>query len=205
MQPTLAFKFTHVETTMHTNTQNNAPRRFLFLLASSRADGNTEQLARYAAQSLPDETEQVWLRLPDLDMPEFEDKRHSGDGKYLAPEGKMAQLLHETLSATDIVFVTPLYWYSLPTPAKKYLDHWSGWMRVPELNFLERMAGRNMWNVTVTADEDQSFAQPLIEALRLCANYAEMPWRGALIGYGNRPGEVMQHEKSVHLAREFFV
>ena len=78
-------------------------------------------------------------------------------------------------------------------------------MRVPELNFLERMAGRNMWNVTVTADEDQNFTQPLIEALRLNANYAVMPWRGALIGYSNRPGEVMQHEKSLRSAREFFV
>lgn len=190
---------------MNTNTQNKSTRRFLFLLASSRENGNTEQLARAAAQSLPDEVEQVWLRLADLEMPEFEDKRHSGDGTYSAPEGKMAQLLHETLAATDIVFVTPLYWYSLPTAAKKYLDHWSGWMRIPELNFFERMAGRNMWNVTVTADEDQSFAQPLIEALRHSANYAEMPWRGALIGYGNRPGEVMQHEKSVHSAREFIV
>ena len=190
---------------MHTNTSSSPTRRFLFLLASSRENGNTEQLARLAAQSLPDEVRQVWLRLTDLAMPEFEDKRHSGDGKYAAPDGKMAQLLHETMAATDIVFVTPLYWYSLPTPAKKYLDHWSGWMRVPELNFLEHMAGRNMWNVTVMADEDQSYAQPLIDTLRLSANYAKMPWRGALIGYGNRPGEVMQHEKSLRSARDFFV
>jgi multimeric flavodoxin WrbA len=193
-----------MQTNTHTSTQNGTARRFLFLLASSREKGNTEQLARYAAQSLPDGTEQVWLRLSDLDMPEFEDKRHSGDGKYLAPEGKMAQLLHETLNATDIVFVTPLYWYSLPTSAKHYLDHWSGWMRIPELNFLERMAGRNMWNVTVMADEDHTFAQPMIESLRLSSNYAKMPWRGALIGYGNRPDEVMQHEKSLRSARDFF-
>lgn len=193
-----------MQTNTNTTTQIEIKRRFLFLLASSRANGNSEQLARFAAQSLPADAEQVWLHLADLKMPDFADQRHHGDGSYPAPEGKMAQLLDQTLAATDIVFVTPLYWFSLPTAAKHYLDHWSGWMRVPGLDFLKRMAGRNMWNVTVSADEDQSFAQPLIDTLRYSAAYAAMPWRGALVGYGNRPGEVMQDEKSLRSAQTFF-
>lgn len=180
-------------------------RRFLFLLASARINGNSEQLARYAAQYLPSESEQVWLRLSEFEMSQFKDKRHINDGRYAAPEGAMAGLLEATLTATDIVFVTPLYWYSLPASAKQYLDHWSGWMRVPELNFLARMAGKSLWNITVSSDLDQSYAQPLIDTLRHSAAYAEMQWRGALVGYGNRPGDVMQHEASLVAARVYFL
>lgn len=189
-----------------TNTQTQfQSRRFLFLLASSRAHGNTEQLARYAAQFLPVEIEQEWINLHDYDMPDFVDQRHTDDGKYPAPQGAMRELLDATLAATDLVFVTPLYWYSLPAAAKKYLDHWSGWMRVPGVDFKEKMRGRRLWNITVTADEDQTYAQALVESLRLTAGYMEMPWSGSLIGYGNRPGDVMQDVGALQRAANYFV
>lgn len=180
-------------------------RRFLFLLASSRANGNTEQLARYAAQYLPVEFEQKWINLHDYSMPVFLDQRHQGDGTYAAPQGKMRELLDATLNATDLVFVTPLYWYNMPAAAKQYLDHWSGWMRVPGYDFKEKMRGRRLWNVTVTADEDQSYAQALVDSLRLTAGYMDMPWNGSLIGYGNRPGEVMQDVRALERAVNYFV
>lgn len=65
---------------MHTTSNTVAPlptqRRFLFLLASAREQGNTEQLARHAARCLPPGAQQVWLRLTDLAVPEFHDQRH---------------------------------------------------------------------------------------------------------------------------------
>jgi multimeric flavodoxin WrbA len=184
-------------------TQPVDARRFLFLLTSSRENGNTEQLARYASTFLPEGAEQVWLNLNDYEMPAFSDRRHDGDGTYPAPEGKMAILLGETLAATDLVFVTPLYWYSLPTSAKQYLDHWSAWMRVPGIDFLERMKGRNLWNITVLADEDTSNASALTDTLHRTADYAGMSWRGALLGYGNRPGDVMHDHRVLRDARRF--
>ena len=68
---------------------------FLFLNASTREPGqtgNTETLARHAAQALPADTEQTWLRLADLERPGGEirivltsgerraDKTAAGDG-----------------------------------------------------------------------------------------------------------------------------
>lgn len=183
---------------------NLNPRHFVFLLASTRTNGNSEQLARHAAAHLPKDTKQTWVRLQDYDMPAFIDHRHEGDGSYAAPEGAAKDLLDLSLSATDVVFVTPLYWYSLPTLAKHYLDHWSGWMRVPGLQFREQMQGRRLWNITVTADQDQSFAQGLIDSLRHTAGYMQMAWQGSLIGYGNRPGDVMDDAASVERAQSYF-
>ena len=51
-------------------------RNFLFLVGAARAGGNTEMLARRAAKELPRDAEQRWLRLPELPLPPFEDRRH---------------------------------------------------------------------------------------------------------------------------------
>jgi putative NADPH-quinone reductase len=157
-----------------------------------------------AATHLPAGAEQQWLRLSELDLPPFADIRHSGEGIYPQPQGDAALLLDATLAATDIVMVAPLYWYSLPALAKAYLDHWSGWMRVPGLEFRARMAGKRMWDITSMSDEDTAYAQPLVDALRHSAAYMEMHWQKALIGYGNRPGDVRENEKAMQEARNFF-
>ncbi|CAM5478013.1 Putative NAD(P)H-dependent FMN-containing oxidoreductase YwqN [Streptomyces tendae] len=103
-------------------------RRFLFLPGSTRPDGNTELLARRAAEQLPAGVEQHWIDLARHPLPEFEDLRHDSD--HTRPtEGNARLLLDATLAATDIVIASPLYWYTLSTPVKRYLDHWSGWLR----------------------------------------------------------------------------
>ncbi|MEU8512496.1 NAD(P)H-dependent oxidoreductase [Kitasatospora sp. NPDC048722] len=180
------------------------PRTFLFLVASSRADGNSEQLARLAAgASLPPGAEQRWLRLDDHPLPPFEDLRHAGDGSFPEPQGHERTLLDATLEATDLVFVAPLYWYSLPTSAKLYLDHWSAWLRLPDTGFRTRLAGGTIWAVTALATEDDK-ADPLIGTLRLTADYMGMRWGGALLGNGTRPGDVLRDERALVAAKSFF-
>ncbi|WP_256640728.1 NAD(P)H-dependent oxidoreductase [Streptomyces murinus] len=52
-------------------------RSFLFLLASARPGGNSELLARAAAEQLPAATERRWLDLARLALPDFVDTRHA--------------------------------------------------------------------------------------------------------------------------------
>lgn len=178
--------------------------RFLFLLGSSRADSNTERLARHAAQSLPADAEQRWLRLADHPLDPFADIRHAAGGKYPPPTGNEALLADETLAATDLVIASPLYWYNVSAPTKLYLDHWAGWMRVPGMNFRERMRGRTMWTVSAISDEDPAKADPLVASLRLSAEYLGMRWGGALLGYANRPGDVLRDTTALQAADTFF-
>lgn len=180
-----------------------ATRSFLFLLGSSRADGNTETLARLAAERLPATTEQRWLRLRDLPLPEFEDLRHADSG-HSAPTGNAATLLEATLAATDVVIASPLYWYSVSTPTKRYLDHWSSWLEAPGIDFKQRMAGRTLWGVTALADSDPSVAEPLAGTLRISAQYLRMRWGGVLLGNGSKPGDVLSDAAAVDRAKTFF-
>ncbi|MDN3241985.1 flavodoxin family protein [Glycomyces tritici] len=182
----------------------DAPRSFLFLLGSSRTGGNTEALARTAAEQLEPEATQRWIHLGELGLPPFHDRRHTGDGTTPAAEGAERLVQDATLAATDLVIASPLYWYSVSASVKHYLDYWSGWMRVPGLDFKARMAGRRLWGVTAYADDAAGAAAPLAGTLRLSAAYLKMDWRGVLLGYGSRPGDVDRDGRARAAAETFF-
>ncbi|MEU0999374.1 MULTISPECIES: flavodoxin family protein [Streptomyces] len=178
-------------------------RRFLFVLGSARAEGNSELLARRAAEQLPPDVEQEWLDLTDLPVPDFEDLRHDSD--HVRPtEGNVARLLDATLAATDIVIVSPLYWYSVSAQTKRYLDYWSGWLRTPGLDFKATLAGRTLWGVTALAHTQEVVADPLVGTLHNSAAYMGMRFGGVLLGNGSKPGDVLTDDTALTRAKTFF-
>ncbi len=183
-----------------------AERSFLFLLTSARRGGNSETLARHAAATLGSGVGQAWLDLSELVLPPFDDLRHDPrhGGIYPPPDPVGQRLLDATLAASDLVFVVPLYWYSLPASAKLYLDHWSGWMRLPGVEFRARMAGKTLWAISAISDDDASRAEPLLGTLRLTADYLGMRWGGSAIGFGNRPDDVLKDAAGLAAAERLF-
>jgi len=177
---------------------------FLFLNASTREPGhvgNSETLARRAAQALPAGTSQTWVKLAELSIPPFVDLRHTV-GTYPMPEGDARRLLDATLAASDLVFVSPVYWYSVPSPLKSYLDQWSGWLRVPGLEFKERMAGKSLWVITTSGNREK--AQPMFDSYRHCADFLGMRWRGALWGKGGPPDAILDDIEALAGADRLF-
>ncbi len=176
-------------------------RRFLFLLSSTRHRGNSEQLAYYAAHYLPAHLGQHWLHLLDYPLPDFMDLRHNGS--FPPANGHVKTLLDATLQATDIVLVSPLYWYSLPVPAKQYLDHWSAWLRTPALDFRDCMAEKTLWSI-VAGSGPRAEANPLEASLQLTAGYMRMQWGGMLYGTGSRPNDIQDDTAALERAKLFF-
>jgi len=177
-------------------------RSFLFVLGSSRADGNSEILARAAAAHLPAGVPQRWVDLNELALPDFQDGRHESEDRRATAAEEV--LRRATAEATDVVIVSPLYWYSLSAQAKRYLDYWSGWLNLPGSDFKERMAGGTLWGVTAMADDDHAVADGLVTGLRLSAAYLRMRFGGVLTGTGSRPGRVRADERAMSRARTFF-
>lgn len=179
-------------------------REFLFVLGSARTGGNTEHLARRAAESLAGNMNQTWLSLIEHQLPLFEDIRHDDSRKYEIASNSESVLFDATVKATDIVIASPVYWYSVSASTKLYLDHWSGWMRLPDVDFRKRMASKTLWGVTAFSDTDPVGAQPLIDTLKMTAEYLKMHWGGVLLGYGNRPADVIDDAASMDRASTFF-
>lgn len=173
-------------------------RRYLFLASSARPQGNSLQLARLAAESSGIAGD--WIDLAALDLPPFRDLRPA------APVlgGVMGTLARATLAATDIVMVAPVYWYALPTPAKLLLDHWSGWLDLPDLRFAEAMRGKRLWLVTARADPDPAVVAPVEAMLRQTARWLGMTFSGALHGIGDAAGDVLSDHDALSRAKTFF-
>ncbi|MFF9088914.1 flavodoxin family protein [Streptomyces sp. NPDC014991] len=179
-------------------------RRFLFVLGSARAGGNTEMLARAAAEQLPEDVEQRWIRLADHPLPDFVDLRHDSDHVRPSPDTPAGLLLDATLAATDIVIASPLYWYSVSSLTKRYLDYWSAWLRTPGVDFRGTMAGRTLWGVAALAADEPSVAAPYAGTLTHSAAYLRMRFGGVLLGNGSAPGDVRGDTDALARAKTFF-
>ncbi|MGW4563413.1 flavodoxin family protein [Streptomyces sp. NPDC004561] len=179
-------------------------RRFLFVLGSARAESNTELLARRAAEQLPGDVEQRWIRLAEHPLPDFVDLRHDSDHVRPAPEGATGLLLDATLAATDIVIASPLYWYSVSSLTKRYLDHWSAWLRTPGVDFKATLAGRTLWGIAALAGDEPSVADPYAGTLNNSAAYLGMRFGGVLLGNGSAPGDVLMDTEALTRAKTFF-
>jgi multimeric flavodoxin WrbA len=185
---------------------NSPPsRNILFLLASSREGGNAEQLARRAADVLAPDVVADWLRLEEHLRQPFRDLRHAPGG-YPKPGPELLALAERTMAADEVVIVSPVYWYALSSTAQHYLEHWSWWMRLPELRFRERMRGKVLSLITAhSSEEDDAVAQPPIQSLSLSAGYMGMHFRGALVGHGSAPGQVLTDTRVLERARDFLL
>ncbi len=176
-------------------------RRYLFLQSSARPAGNTEAVARLAAAHLAPEA-QDWRDLTTPALQTFKDLRHGA--VYGPPEGVALDLANATLAATDLVMVAPLYWYGLPSPAKLYLDHWSHWMRLPDLSFKALMRQKTMWLVMAHASSTPEEIAPAVGTLRLASAYLGVAWGGALLVDANAPGEWKKDTDALAQAKGFF-
>ncbi|WP_330338383.1 flavodoxin family protein [Streptomyces sp. NBC_00557] len=179
-------------------------RRFLFVLGSARAEGNTELLARAAAEQLPGDVEQRWIRLAEHPLPDFVDLRHDSDHVRPPSDSTTGLLLDATLAATDIVIASPLYWYSVSGLTKRYLDYWSAWLRTPGVDFRATLAGRTLWGVAALADSEPSVADPYVGTLNNSAAYLGMRFGGVLLGNGSAPGDVLKDTDALARAKTFF-
>ncbi|WP_025273495.1 flavodoxin family protein [Haloglycomyces albus] len=185
---------------------DNSQRRFLFILGSARDErneSNTEILTRQAAQQLPEGTEQEWIRLTDYPLDPFRDRSDSGDTPTF-PKGNEKALLDATLAATDLVIASPLYWYGVSSYTQAYLEYWDKWFLIPELNFEERMKGRNLWGVTAMGVKQTEHSDPLRDKLSLTAEFMSMEWKGFLVATSGGSGQIRKREEAMVKAKEFF-
>ncbi|MGQ4328876.1 NAD(P)H-dependent oxidoreductase [Streptomyces hayashii] len=101
-----------------------------------------------------------------------------------ARAGQSRTALDATLAATDIVIASPVYWCSMSSHTKRYLDTWTSWMETPGLDFRTAVAGRTLWGVTTSAGDMPWLADPLVSTINNWAAFMKMLFGGVLRGNG---------------------
>lgn len=135
-------------------------------------------------------------------MPRFCDLRQVGG--HRTPRGRLGELAQATVAADEIVIVTPVYWYGLAGPGHEMLDHWSGWLEVPQMAFAETMRGKRLWLISARADAAGQSDRPLEDVVRRTAAWMGMAFGGALHGIGNEIGDIAKDAAALRVAATLF-
>ena len=151
--------------------------------ASARADGNASRLGHRAVQA----TRRAWqaVDLAALSLPAFHDPRPL---PAPAPTGDVARAYDALIAARDVVFAVPIYWYALPAPAKLFLDHWSGFLDLPD--FPPAMRAKRFWLITSRADPAPAVTDAITDTMCRTALWLGAEWGGALHAVADARGEV---------------
>ena len=144
----------------------------LFILGSSRSDGETARLARETARHVEGAE---FVDLAALAVGPYDyDYRNRGDD-FLPLAQKMVR-------ARSIVFASPVYWYSMSAQMKAFFDRLTDLTDPPYKTLGKSLAGKAMFAVATGGSDEapESFLRPFADT----AGYFDMRWGGLLYARG---------------------
>lgn len=138
----------------------------IFLIGTSRGDGNTWRVLNYANQN---------LNAPIINLAEkaisYFDYEHKNSTDDFLPT------IEEILRYDTIGFVTPIYWYTVSAQMKTFLD------RISDLLDFRKDLGRSLRGKNTfllsTGYGEESLAIGASETIRLTSNYLGMNYKGS--------------------------
>jgi len=136
------------------------------LFSSSRRGGNTGRLIDRIASELNIEV----VDLGSLRMSAY-------DYEHLNRNDDFEPLVRHVLGHDQIIFATPIYWYSVSPPMKVFLDRISDFLELPDLlPEGRRFRGKNAYVVCTSISDEPSPA--FVEAFRETFTYLGMRFGG---------------------------
>ncbi|MBU5266633.1 flavodoxin family protein [Virgibacillus proomii] len=164
---------------------------------STRINGNTEYLAH---QAVPKElATHIYLR--DYHIQPIVDERHSERG-FPNIEDDHNHLIEQLLNHDIIVFATPIYWYGMSGPMKRFIDRWSQTLRDPKYpDFRQALKGKQVYLVLVGGDNPHIKGLPLVQQFRYICQFFDMELIDYVIGQARKPGDIIANEKAIRSAK----
>lgn len=139
----------------------------LLIFGSARGDGNTRIIADFILEKMSN------AELMDLQSFNFSgydyDHKNSGDDFF--------QMAEHMLTFDKIVFCTPVYWYSMSSIMKRFLDRWSDLVTIRKEKG-RGLAGKKLFALCCSSDEEKhkGFFMPFEKT----ANYLDMLYGGEI-------------------------
>ncbi len=137
------------------------------LLGTSRYGGNTHQMVDVLAADLGAD---VFL-LKDYAMTPYDYEHHNRGDDFLP-------LLRTLMTYDDIIFATPIYWYTMSAQMKIFFDRFSDILDI-EKPLGRKLRGQRCW-ICSTGVEEGAPPQCFEDVFRLSFEYLGMDYRGQL-------------------------
>ena len=138
----------------------------IVLFSSSRRNGNTGKL-------LDDVARQINIDI--VDLAEYNISEYDYEHKNINDD--FLPLIKKILNYENIIFASPVYWYSVTPSMKTFLDRISDLLDLPQLLDLGRqLRGKKAYVLCTSIHEDVSSS--FIDAFKKTFTYLGMPFGG---------------------------
>lgn len=166
------------------------------IYGSSREDGNTEALAEVTLEGVPHQ--KIILREKNI-LP-IHDQRHT-EGGFDPVDDDYDEVISEVLKHDTLVFVTPVYWYTVSGLLKNFIDRWSQSLRDPRYDFKALLSQKKAYILVAGGDDPRVKALPLIQQLKYTFQFVGMELAGYVIGKASKPGDMKYDSKALTEAK----
>ncbi|MGE7111711.1 flavodoxin family protein [Lysinibacillus sp. NPDC047702] len=166
-------------------------------IGSSRTASNSEQLADYVLADIPHQK----IDLKNVMIKPIHDLRHNDNG-FQFVDDDYDQIIQAFLTSDIVIFVTPIYWYSMSGIMKNMIDRLSHAIRderFPQLK--EKLQTTEAIVLAVGGDDPYIKGLPMIQQFQYIFEFLQMPFFSYIIGNGNKPGEISNDTQALAQAK----
>jgi len=143
-------------------------KEIAIILGSCRKSGNTSNCAEQLSKELNLPTK--IYNLLDYDISYF-------DYQHLNMEDGFIKLCEELAEYSDLVFATPVYWYSMSAPMKTFFDRTTDLITIRK-DLGRSLKGKKTW--LLASGTDKTLPQGFEVPFKLTSKYFDMNYSGSL-------------------------
>jgi multimeric flavodoxin WrbA len=180
--------------------------KVLGIMGSPRVGGNSDILLDEALAGAKDagaEAEKIILDKKKISG--CKDCKKCNETGICAIKDDMVEIQKKILEAYAIIHSVPVYFWSMTSQMKAYLDRWCvffdaewRWQKI----YYPKMRGKRIGLITVCGDPDVHTADPIVHSFKSTAEMTKLNWLGAVMASAADKGDIVKNEKAMQEAFE---
>jgi multimeric flavodoxin WrbA len=117
----------------------------------------------------------------------------------------MLEIHKQILEADAIIHSVPVYFWSMTSQMKAYLDRWCAFFDAEwrwQKAYYPKMKGKRIGLITVCGDPNIHTADPIVHSFKSTAEMTKMSWLGVVMTSAADKGDIAQNKAALQQARE---
>jgi multimeric flavodoxin WrbA len=117
----------------------------------------------------------------------------------------MLEIHKKILDADAIIHSGPVYFWSMTSQMKTYLDRWCAFFNAEwkwQKHYYPRMKGKRIGLITVCGDSNVHTADPIVHSFKSTVEMTKMHWLGAVMASAADKGDIIKDETANKQALE---
>ena len=180
--------------------------KILGVMGSPRIGGNSDILLDEALAGAKDAGAEVEKIILDRKkIAGCKDCKKCNETGICVIKDDMLEIHKKILEAYAIIHSVPVYFWSITSQMKAYLDRWCvffdaewRWQKV----YYPKMRGKRIGLITVCGDPDVHTADPIVHSFKSTAEMTKLNWLGSVMASASDKGDIIKDETAMQKAFE---